>query len=192
MNKSKNILDLRSLAQIAMMAAIIFVAISIIKIPSPSGTGYVNIGDSMVFVAAIILGGKKGAAAAGIGGFLSDLLGGYPIYSPFTLVIKAVMALIVGAIVLKYNHTGKNIIIDTISFIVAGIWEVIAYLGAGIIVYGLTVSTNLKVAIATSLLDIPGNIAQFAVGIVIAVPITVLLKKSGVFHTTDNTLNKTI
>lgn len=189
MNKLDKKLDLKAIVQIAMMAAIIFVAISIIKIPSPSGTGYVNLGDSMVFVGAIILGGKKGAAAAGIGGFLSDLLGGYPIYSPFTLVIKAVMALIIGAIVLKYNHTGKNIIVDTISFIAAGIWEVIAYLGAGIIVYSLTVSTNLNVAITTSLLDIPGNIVQAAVGLVIAVPITVLLKKSGIFHTTKNTIN---
>ncbi len=189
MNVTDNKINLKDLSQVAMMAAIIFVAISIIKIPSPSGTGYVNLGDSMVFVGAIILGGKKGAAAAGIGGFLSDLLGGYPIYSPFTLVIKAVMALIVGAIVIKYNHTGKNIVIDTASFIVAGIWEVIAYLGAGVIVYSLTVSANLNVAITTSLLDIPGNIVQAAVGVVIAIPITVLLKKSGVFHTTKSTLN---
>lgn len=187
MNKSENNLDLKTLAEIAMMAAIIFVAISIIKIPS--GIGYINLGDSMIFVGAIILGGKKGAAAAGIGGFLSDLLGGYPIYSPFTLVIKAVMALIVGAIILKYNHTGKNIIIDIIGFLIAGIWEVLAYLGADIIVYTLTVSPKLNVALAAALLDIPGNIAQFAVGIVIAVPISVLLKKSGVFHTTTSTLN---
>ncbi len=187
MNKLHKKLDLKSLAQIAMMAAIIFVAISIIKIPS--GIGYINLGDSMVFVGAIILGGKKGAVAAGIGGFLSDLLGGYPVYSPFTLVIKAVMALIVGALVLKYNHTGKNIIINTVSFIVAGIWEVIAYFGADIIVYTLTVSPKLNVALTTALLDIPGNIAQAAVGIVIAVPVTVLLKKSGVFHTTKSTIN---
>ena len=186
MQNSENKLDLKSLAQVAMMAAIIFVAISIIKIPS--GDGYLNMGDCMVFVGAIILGGKKGAAAAGIGGFLSDLLGGFPIYSPFTLVIKAVMALIVGSIVLKYSNTGKNIIMYTISFIVAGIWEVIAYLGAGIIIYSLTVSTNLKTAIATSLLGIPGNILQAIVGIVIAVPVTMLLKKSGVFHTTKSTI----
>jgi uncharacterized membrane protein len=187
MNRSEKELDLKSLAQIAMMAAIIFVAISIIKIPS--GTGYVNLGDSMVFVGAIILGGKRGAAAAGIGGFLSDLLGGYPIYSPFTLVIKAVMALIVGAIILTYKGKLNFIVLGTLSFIVAGIWEVIAYLGADIIVYTLTMSPILKSALTASLLNIPGNLVQATVGIIIAVPIAVLLKKSGVFHTAKSTLN---
>lgn len=187
MNKYENKLSLISLVQIAMMTAIIFVSISIIKIPSPSGTGYVNVGDSMIFISAIFLGGKKGAVAAALGGFLSDALGGYLIYAPFTLVIKAIMALIVGGIIFKYNTERKNIILNCVAFIIAGIWEVIAYLGAGIIVYMLTVSSNINVAILKSILDIPGNIVQAAVGVVIAVPFTILLTKTGLLYRTKST-----
>lgn len=179
MDNSRKNISLQNLIEMALIAALVFVATYIIKIPSPSGTGYVNVGDSMVFAAAIILGGKKGAVAAGIGGFLSDFLGGYLIYSPFTLIIKAVMALIASAIYYKLIKDNNKIIIFIISFIAAGIWEVIAYFFAGIIVYLITVSSNLTVAIAKSVLDIPGNVVQFAVGIVIAVPIVLILDKSG-------------
>lgn len=177
----KNKLDIRSISEIAMMAAIVFVATYIIKIPSPSGTGYVNVGDSMVFLAAVLLGGKKGAIAAAIGGSMSDALGGYLIYAPFTLVIKAGMALIAGSIAYKNSFSLKDTVVNTFSFVIAGIFEVIAYVGAGIIVYLLTISPNIKIAITGSILDIPGNIVQVGVGIVIAVPMALLLKKSGIF-----------
>ena len=180
-NTMKNKLDIRSISEIAMMAAIVFVATYIIKIPSPSGTGYVNVGDSMVFLAAVLLGGKKGAIAAAIGGSMSDALGGYLIYAPFTLVIKAGMALIAGSIAYKNSFSLKDTVVNTFSFVIAGIFEVIAYVGAGIIVYLLTISPNIKIAITGSILDIPGNIVQVGVGIVIAVPMALLLKKSGIF-----------
>src|SRR3712207_8052524 len=45
--------------QVGIMAAIVFVATSIVHIPSIMGV--VHLGDSMVFLAAILLGRKKGA-----------------------------------------------------------------------------------------------------------------------------------
>jgi uncharacterized membrane protein len=181
MNKSENSITLKSLVQIAMLTALVFVTTYIIQIPTP-GNGYVNAGDCMVFMSAVLLGGKKGAIASALGGSLSDVLGGYLMWSPFTFVIKAVMALIVGVIIYKFNTDRKNIFINGIAFIMAGIWEVIAYFGAGVIIYMLTVSKNVNVAVLKSILDIPGNIAQATVGLVIAVPFTLLLTKSGLLY----------
>lgn len=186
MSKNNENFDLRSIVQIALLAALTFVATSIIKIPSPSGTGYVNLGDALVFTSAILLGGKKGALAAGIGGFLSDALGGYLIYAPFTFVIKAVMALIVGLIAFRANKGGRNPVYNGAAFIAAGIWEVIAYFGAGIIIYALTVSAVFNTALVQSIADIPGNIVQAAVGAVIAVPLALLLTKSGLLEKINN------
>lgn len=182
MNENNLKIDLRSLVQIALLAALTFVATFIIKIPSPSGTGYVNLGDAMVFVSAILLGGKRGALAAGLGGFLSDAIGGYPVYAPFTFVIKAVMALIVGLIAYRANSQGRNPINNTFAFIAAGVWEVIAYFGAGILIYALTISSVINTAIIQSIADIPGNIVQASVGVVIAVPLALLLTKSGLLE----------
>jgi uncharacterized membrane protein len=107
-------------------------------------------------------------------------------WSPFTFVIKAVMALIVGVIIYKFNTDRKNIFINGIAFIMAGIWEVIAYFGAGVIIYMFTFSKNVNADVLKSILDIPSNIVQAAVGVVIAVPFTLLLTKSGLLYKFKN------
>lgn len=84
----------------AMIAAMTTIATMIIKVPTLGTNGYVNIGDSIVLLAAWLLGNPYGALAAGVGSALADLLSGYPAYIPGTAVIKFLMAF-VAAIVFK-------------------------------------------------------------------------------------------
>ena len=83
---------LRTLILAAMFAALTCVATMIIHIPSPIG-GYFNLGDCMVLLSAFVLGPVWGTAAGGIGSALADVICGYFVYAPGTLVIKALMAL---------------------------------------------------------------------------------------------------
>ncbi len=76
----------------AMFTALVFVATYLIAIPMPA-VGYVNLGDAFIVLSAIILGPIYGAACGGIGSMLADILLGYGIYAPATLVIKALMAI---------------------------------------------------------------------------------------------------
>ena len=85
----------RLLAMTALFAALGCVATTVIKVPSPTG-GYMNLGDTAVLLGAYFLGPAYGALAGGIGPALADLLGGYPMYVPGTLLIKAVMAVTAG------------------------------------------------------------------------------------------------
>ena len=62
----------RKLVLSALMAALVYVATSIIQIPSPVN-GYVNLGDCFVLLSGWLLGPWYGAAAAGIGSMLVDL-----------------------------------------------------------------------------------------------------------------------
>ena len=73
----------RKLVLSALMAALVYVATSIIQIPSPVN-GYVNLGDCFVLLSGWLLGPWYGAAAAGIGSMLVDLLSGYGHYVPGT------------------------------------------------------------------------------------------------------------
>lgn len=82
----------RKLVLSALMAALVYVATSIIQIPSPVN-GYVNLGDCFVLLSGWLLGPWYGAAAAGIGSMLVDLLSGYGHYVPGTLIIKGLDAL---------------------------------------------------------------------------------------------------
>lgn len=96
----------RKLVLSALMAALVYVATSIIQIPSPVN-GYVNLGDCFVLLSGWLLGPWYGAAAAGIGSMLVDLLSGYGHYVPGTLIIKGLDAL-VAALIFRALGRGKT------------------------------------------------------------------------------------
>lgn len=87
------------------MAALVFIAIYVLKIPALNG--YAHLGDCMILISVLLLGGKKGALAGGIGAALADLLGGYMQWVLPTFLIKAVMALIMGYVIDKWHHNGN-------------------------------------------------------------------------------------
>ena len=82
----------RLLALTGLFAALGCVGTMVLQIPSPTG-GYMNLGDAVVILGAWLLGPVYGAVAGGVGPALADLLSGYAVYVPATLVIKALMAL---------------------------------------------------------------------------------------------------
>ncbi len=79
-----------------LMTALVFLLTYIVKIPVPFTSGYIHLGDSMIFLSVLVVGPFYGAFAAGFGSMFSDLLGGYAQYALPTLVIKALMALLMG------------------------------------------------------------------------------------------------
>ena len=83
----------RKLVFAALFAALSCVATMVIKIPTPIG-GYIHVGDAVVLLAGFLLGPWWGAAAAGLGSALYDLLaGGYdPGQALITFVSKFAMA----------------------------------------------------------------------------------------------------
>lgn len=72
--------------------------LTLISLPLPSGYGYVNLGDAGVFLCANLLPGGLGALAAGVGAALADLILGWPVYAPVTLLVKGLTALLAGLI----------------------------------------------------------------------------------------------
>ena len=116
----------------ALMVCLVLLATYIIKIPSPFTQGYVHLGDTMIFLSVLLLGKKGGAAAAGLGSALADLLGGYAAYAPWTFLIKALMAFIMGAFIeaatkKKKHHVkiGSVPVVEIVGMILAGIEMVI-------------------------------------------------------------------
>ena len=155
----------RKLVLSALMAALVYVATSIIQIPSPVN-GYVNLGDCFVLLSGWLLGPWYGAAAAGIGSMLVDLLSGYGHYVPGTLIIKGLDAL-VAALIFRALGRGKT------AMLVSGI------VGETIMVLGYfdnaTKIVGKGLAAAAS---IPGNIVQGIAGIAIGLALAVLLQKA--------------
>lgn len=175
-NYMDNKLSTRELVLMGLMIALVWLAGSVIKIPSVGG--FVHIGDCMVFLCAVVLGKKKGAVASALGMMLVDVLGGYYLWAPFTFVIKGAMAYIAGSILEALKDKSKSFSY-IVSFLVSGIFMVIAYFGAGIIMAGfLTDKVGLIQGIAFSAKDIAGNIIQVGTGIVIALPVSAIILKA--------------
>ncbi|MGJ7044052.1 ECF transporter S component [Thermoanaerobacterium thermosulfurigenes] len=139
--------SLKKLVYIALMTALIAVGTMVIQIPTPYTKGYINIGDSFIFLSATILGPFAGFVSGGIGSALSDLLSGYALWAPWTLVIKGLEGLIVAVLLKKED---KSFIVQIAVFVLAASWMVLGYYIGGAFMYGS------KAALA----DVPGNILQ--------------------------------
>ncbi len=96
----KDTINVKDMIMTGLWIAIVTVVTMSIVIPIPLTQGYVNLGDSAVFLGAYILGRKNGVIAAGVGSALADVLIGYTAFAPFTFIIKALMAFIFGTFLL--------------------------------------------------------------------------------------------
>ena len=85
-----------SLAFAAVFTALVCVATMMFILYVPATEGYFNLGETMVYTTAILLGPYIGAIAGGLGSALADVLLGFSIYAPATLVIKGLEGFIVG------------------------------------------------------------------------------------------------
>lgn len=103
----------KNLAFMAVFASLTCVCTLVVQIPLPAG-GYFNVGDVFVFLTAWCLGPLYGAIASGVGGALADLVSGYAIYAPATLIVKAFVAVIA---YLVWSFLKKYIKKDTLDFV---------------------------------------------------------------------------
>lgn len=122
-----------TLVMTALMTALITVVTIIIPIPVPFTNGYIHLGDSMIFLAVIVLGWKYGAIAAAIGSALADILIGFVYWAPWTFVIKGGMALILGLII--YQSAKSKVRFTFTSVIIIVFWLAFNYVVQQIIKY---------------------------------------------------------
>lgn len=157
---------------VALMIAATCAATMSIRIPTLTG-GYVHPGDSMVFLAAVILGRKNGMIAAAFGMVLADIFSGYMIWAPFTLIIKGIMAYIAASIAYRYNYNGNSTKNNIIAFFISGTWMIAAYYLVSVIItrFIYVQTATMTESLFIALKGVPSNIAQLIVGIAIALPL---------------------
>lgn len=108
----------RELITSAIFAAVVCAATLVIRIPVPATSGYINLGDSMVFVSALLFGARIGGIAGGVGSALADILGGYGSWAPFTLIIKGAEGFTAGYISRRGTTVPKKAVRILFSVIV--------------------------------------------------------------------------
>ena len=144
----------------AIMSALVTVGTLIVRIPNPMG-GYFNVGDVMIFVAALTFNPLIGGVAGGLGSAIADIIG-FPLFAIPTLVIKGLEGLLASLITNK-----KNVYRDAIAVVAAGTEMILGYFLVEVYLWGL----------GGALGEIPANIAQIAIGGLIGIPIALVLRR---------------
>ncbi|MEY8303416.1 ECF transporter S component [Anaerosalibacter bizertensis] len=159
--------NLKEMTRYAVMIALTTVMTMVVHIPTPGTKGYLNLGDMVVFLAAVMFGKKGGFIVGGLGSGLADVLLGYTHYAPITFIVKGLEGFIAGSL-LETNLGEKA---QIIPMALGGVWMAFGYYIAEIFMYGA------KAALAS----MPGNIAQGLFGAVVATALSMALKKTGIF-----------
>lgn len=113
----------------AVMTALVFAA-TMLQVQTPITRGYLNLGDSMIFVAAFLGGPYTGFIAGSIGSALADIVSGYGYYAPGTFVIKGLEGFIAGYLYWRLRAVaGRSSWRAVVAGISALVFAVVAGLG---------------------------------------------------------------
>lgn len=106
----------RLIALTAQLGALTFLATAFFTVYIPETKGYFNLGETGVYISSLLLPPVWAALAAGVGSALADVVLGYHIYAPATLLIKSAEGFIASLLVrrlskLRLGKTGGTLIL---------------------------------------------------------------------------------
>lgn len=162
----------KQLVYAALGIALVFICTVFVnvRLPVAANGGLIHLGNVPLFIIAILYGRWLGALAGGIGMALFDVVGGWFLWAPCTLIIVGLMGYIVGAICEK----NQTLTAYVLALVVACIIKVVGYYGAEAIIYG-----NWLIPMTS----IPGNLIQIGVASVIVLPVVLKLRKHSAIFT---------
>lgn len=155
----------KKIAFTGVFAAMVFVTTFFIKVPVASG--YVHFGDALIYIGAGIIGGPWAMVAGAIGAGLADLIGGYAIYAPASIIIKA---LIVVPFMLVAKKEDK----------LFNLKSVLMTIPSGVITVGGYFIADMIIDKSYAVIDIPGNVIQAVGSAVIFAVVAYALDKAKV------------
>ncbi|WP_425538193.1 ECF transporter S component [Microaceticoccus formicicus] len=161
-------IKIRDLAYVGLSIALITLGTMVIQIPIPATSGYIHVGDGIILLVAVTFGAKYGLIAGGVGSALADIISGYTIWAPFTLIIKGIMGYAMGTVSKSDGQLSFTSSRSYLGSIIATVIMVFGYFVAGSFLTG---------TMSAALLSVPWNALQGLGGIVIYVFIGHLFEK---------------
>lgn len=164
--EQRSLSQTRQLVYAALGIALVFICTVFVnvRLPIAANGGLIHLGNVPLFIIAILYGRWLGALAGGIGMALFDVIGGWFLWAPFTLIIVGLMGYTLGAICEKSQSLKAYVL----ALAAACIIKVVGYYGAEGIIYG-----NWLVPMTS----VPGNLVQIGLASVIVLPVVLKLKK---------------
>lgn len=181
MNEPKSKITTYDLVAIAMMAAFVFVATYFFKIDLPTIGGKVSIklGNGICILAALLLGGWRGALSAAIGCTLFDLLD--PVYAKeawVTFIRYFIMAGLCGTIAHWHGAQGARFGRNVVAAIIGAYSYSAMYIGSKIIGQMVLGAPSLRNAIIACATNITASLINATAGVVVALVLAPVLRRA--------------
>lgn len=157
--------DTKKMVRYAVLMALTTVLTMTIQIPTIATNGYLNLGDMVVFIAALTLGKKGGFIVGSFGSAMADILTSYTHYAPITFIVKGLEGYIAGRVL--ETDIGKKF--PVLATAIGGIFMAFGYYIAEVFMYGPI----------ASLASVPGNLVQGLFGALSSIVLYTALKKAG-------------
>ena len=181
MNEPKSKITTYDIVAIAMMAAFVFVATYFFKIDLPTIGGKVSIksGNGICILAALLLGGWRGALSAAIGCTLFDLL--YPVYAKeawVTFIRYFIMAGLCGTIAHWHGAQGTRFGRNVVAAIVGAYSYSAMYIGSKIIGQMVLGAPSLRNAVIACTTNITASLINATAGVIVALVLAPVLRRA--------------
>ncbi len=152
----------------ALFAALVFTGTQFLRIPLPFG--YFNFGDCFVLLSAVILGGSYAILASAFGAALADVLSGYIVYAPATLLIKALMVVVMSIVSGSCGKKTKKkrIVFYSVGSVLAELVMTGGYFLCDTLLYGFT----------GAVASLPGNLLQSGAAVLASVAVMTVFEQS--------------
>ena len=148
----------------AIFAALVYVVTAYLHIPTYNG--YVHCGDGFIFIAACLLPMPYSVIVGVLGAMLADLLTGFAIWAPGSMIIKGLLALLFTCKSNKILTVRNLIMLLPAALISAG----------GYYLYEVLITGSF----VASLAGIPGSLTQAAASSIVFVVIGIALDKNDI------------
>lgn len=148
-----------------MFAAMIF-GLTMLHVPIGAG-GYIHVGDAVIYVTAMLMGGPWAFISAAIGAACADIVSGFAVYAAPSAIIKILIA--VPFVLISKKQSKLLSVRSAIFTIISGVITVLGYFAADLILYR-------EGAIA----DLPANIIQAAGSAVVFIVLAFALDRAGI------------
>jgi uncharacterized membrane protein len=159
-------LEIRQIVLTGVLIALVAVLTLAVRVPFALTRGYFNFSDVGIFLAGFAFGPWVGLVAGGVGTALADVVGGYPMYAPLTLVAHGLEGFVAGAIARQSR----------------GVWGMILgwILGAAVMVAGyfLGEAFVFRMGVAAAATEaVTINLPQVVVGGIVGIPLVLALRR---------------
>ncbi|HOQ36766.1 MAG TPA: ECF transporter S component [Acetivibrio sp.] len=145
------------LALNGMMIALVFVVTYFTKVPTI--VGYLNLGDAVIIITAVILGKKSGFLAGAVGSAIADMAASFYYFAPITFFVKGLEGLVVGLIIETFSkRTGsKRPLVIFLASVAGSVVMVLGYFISELYIMKIFDDT---MGLAAALKDLPFNLVQ--------------------------------